>query len=54
MVYPLYPRQEFCLEYKNESEALVFVTSHKVNFIFRQCFGGRLRREEKEKSIVSD
>lgn len=54
MFYPLYPRQESCLEYKNESEALVSVTSHKVNFIFRQCFWGRLWRGEKAKSIVSD
>ena len=47
MVYPLYPRQESCLELKKkkkkkESEAVVFVTSHKVNFIFRQCFNDRV------------
>lgn len=31
------------------SQALVFVTSHKVNFIFRQCFWGRLQEGRKRK-----
>lgn len=51
---PFYPRWESGWESKNESRALAFVTSRKVNFIFRQCFWGWLQRREKEKSIVSD
>lgn len=42
-------RQQSTLEYKNKNRVSVFVTSHKVNFIVRQCFWGRLWKGEKRK-----
>lgn len=49
MVYPLYPRQEFCLEYKNESEALVFFYQPQSKLHFQAVFLGQVEEGRKRK-----